>query len=89
MEASISHPSAALFLVGAVVVAGLFIKNRSEALGVPAVVGYILVGLVLSIGDGWGGYLSDTTRAAFAFLADIGIVVLLFRVGVETDLRQL
>jgi CPA2 family monovalent cation:H+ antiporter-2 len=57
----------------------------SRRLGLPAVLGYLLVGLV--VGPFTPGYVAD--RHQIQVLADVGVVLLLFEVGIELDLRAL
>jgi CPA2 family monovalent cation:H+ antiporter-2 len=57
----------------------------ARALTLPAVVGYLAVGLAIS--PFTPGYVAD--RAQLAFLADIGVVLLLFEVGIEIDIIRL
>ncbi len=73
-------------LVAAKLAAELF-----ERLGQPAVLGELVAGMVLGasalrvIPTG----LDDSLTAVFHLLADVGVVVLLFEIGLETDLRAL
>lgn len=53
--------------------------------GLPAVVGYLLVGLL--VGPFTPGYVAD--KHQIQVLADVGVVLLLFEVGIELDLRSL
>lgn len=57
----------------------------SRALGFPAVLGYLIVGLF--VGPFTPGYVAD--RRQIQVLADVGVVLLLFEVGIELDLRAL
>lgn len=57
----------------------------SRRIGLPAVVGYLLAGLAVS--PFTPGYVADSEQ--IALLADIGVVILLFEVGIEVDLRHL
>ena len=61
--------------------AGLF----SRRLGFPAVVGYLAVGLAVS--PFTPGYVAD--REQLRLLADLGVVILLFEVGIEIDILRL
>lgn len=65
-------------------VAGLVGASARRA-GFPAVVGYLAVGLV--VGPFTPGYVAD--RHQIEVLADVGVVLLLFEVGIELDLRSL
>jgi len=57
----------------------------ARAVSLPAVVGYLAVGLAIS--PFTPGYVAD--RESLAFLADIGVVLLLFEVGIEIDVGRL
>ena len=56
----------------------------SRRVGLPAVVGYLFVGLLVS--PFTPGYVAS--RDQIALLADIGVVLLLFEVGIELDLKR-
>lgn len=56
----------------------------ARRLGLPAVVGYLVVGVLVS--PFTPGYVAD--REQMAVLADVGVVLLLFEVGIEVDLRR-
>lgn len=56
----------------------------ARALSLPAVVGYLAVGLAIS--PFTPGYVAD--REQLAFLADVGVVLLLFEVGIEIDVGR-
>jgi CPA2 family monovalent cation:H+ antiporter-2 len=53
--------------------------------GLPAIAGYLLVGLLVS--PFTPGYVAD--RESLGLLADIGVVLLLFEVGIEIDTARL
>ena len=57
----------------------------ARRLGLPAVVGYLAAGLAIS--PFTPGYVAD--RNQIQLLADIGVVLLLFEVGIEVDVRRL
>ena len=62
----------------ALAVAGGWLARR---FGLPAVIGYLAVGLVVS--PFTPGYVAD--RPQLQFLADVGVVLLLFEVGIEIN----
>jgi CPA2 family monovalent cation:H+ antiporter-2 len=57
----------------------------ARRIGLPAVVGYLLVGLAVS--PFTPGYVAD--RQELQLLADLGVVLLLFEVGIEIDIGRL
>lgn len=69
--------------VALLVAAGLGWAARG--VGLPAVVGYLVAGLAIS--PFTPGYVAD--RHQIELLADIGVVLLLFEVGIEVDPRRL
>jgi CPA2 family monovalent cation:H+ antiporter-2 len=57
----------------------------ARKLGLPSVIGYLLTGLLVS--PFTPGFVADNNQ--LALLADIGVVLLLFEVGIEIDLRRI
>jgi len=78
-----------LAVLGAVLVAGTMAKSLLRRFDVPALVGYLLLGLVLGTVDRGVLHLPDEAHRALRLLGDLGVVCLLFRVGLESDLRIL
>jgi monovalent cation:H+ antiporter-2, CPA2 family len=79
-------PDAAPVLeIGLVLLVAGLVGIVARRLGLPAVVGYLAVGL--AVGPFTPGYVAD--RRQIEVLADVGVVLLLFEVGIELDLRSL
>lgn len=57
----------------------------ARRLGAPAVVGYLITGLLVS--PFTPGYVADSKQ--LTLLADIGVILLLFEVGIEVDIRRI
>src|SRR2546430_4264648 len=71
--------------------AGKFAGEAFERLGQPAVMGELLAGIALG-----AGFLkvipigaADPLTPVFQLLAQVGVVVLLFEIGLETDLKAM
>jgi Kef-type K+ transport system membrane component KefB len=77
------------FMIGALVFLSLVVRNLFEKVHVPALVGYIVLGIALGLIDERTQLLGETGRTVLDVLGSIGIVALLFRVGVESDLGGL
>ena len=77
--------SPGIFELGLVLLLAALAGWVARALQLPAVVGYLAVGLALS--PFTPGYVADRTQ--LSFLADVGVVLLLFEVGIEIDLARL
>lgn len=80
MENAVPVLEIGLVLLGAAL-AGVLARRA----GLPAVVGYLAVGL--SVGPFTPGFVAD--REQLETLANVGVVLLLFEVGIELDLRAL
>ncbi len=80
-----------LFVLAIMLAAGKLSGELFERFGQPAVVGELIAGVIL------GGSLlgviplspEDPLSGIIALLAEIGVLVLLFEIGLETDLRQM
>ena len=71
----------AIFEIGLVLLLAVTAGWLARRLGLPAVLGYLVVGLVVS--PFTPGYVAD--RQQLQLLADVGVVLLLFEVGIEID----
>jgi monovalent cation:H+ antiporter-2, CPA2 family len=71
----------AIFEIGLVLLLAVAAGWLARRLGLSAVIGYIVVGLAVS--PFTPGYAADRSR--LQLLADIGVVLLLFEVGIEID----
>jgi len=62
-----------------------------ERIGQPSVLGELCAGIVLGnlVIFGYGGAEPLKTNATIAALADLGVIILLFEVGLESDLREM
>jgi CPA2 family monovalent cation:H+ antiporter-2 len=71
--------------VGAILLAAAGAGWIARRLSLPAIVGYLAVGLAVS--PFTPGYVAD--RGQVSLFAEVGAVLLLFEVGIEVDLREL
>jgi Kef-type K+ transport system membrane component KefB len=87
----VNHPVAALLLVvAAILITAKLFGEVAERLGVPAVLGELVAGLIL--GPGLLGVIpasGEPGAEVVSFLAELGVILLLFEVGLETDLKQM
>lgn len=75
-----------LFILVSILVAAKLIGELAEKIGQPAVLGELAAGVLLG-GSVLG--LVDPTLEAVHLMAEIGVVLLLFQIGLETDLKRL
>lgn len=78
-----------VLLVGTTIVLAIVVKAGSERIGMPPLVGYLLLGFVLQLLDIRGFLTSRAVLEVYSFLAELGIISLLFRVGLECNLAGL
>lgn len=71
--------------VGAVLLVAATSGLIARKVGLPAIVGYLLAGVLVS--PFTPGFVPDSNQ--IMILADIGVVLLLFEVGIEIDLRRI
>ena len=60
-----------------------------ERIGVPALIGYILIGLLISVTNQQWSFVTTSLNNTLAVLAQLGVVALLFRVGLKSHTQAL
>lgn len=83
--ASVVETAPLVLNVGAVLLVAATSGLAARKVGLPAIVGYLATGLLVS--PFTPGFVADSNQ--IALLADIGVVLLLFEVGIEIDLRRI
>jgi CPA2 family monovalent cation:H+ antiporter-2 len=83
--ASIVDTAPLVLNVGVVLTAAATMGFAARKLGLPSIIGYLVTGLLVS--PFTPGFVADNNQ--LALLADIGVVLLLFEVGIELDLRKI
>ncbi len=71
--------------LGVVLMVAATMGFAARKLGLPSVIGYLVTGLLVS--PFTPGFVADNNQ--LSLLADIGVVLLLFEVGIEMDLRRI
>ena len=83
--ASIVETAPLVLNIGVVLGAAVTMGFAARKVGLPSVIGFLATGLLVS--PFTPGFVADNNQ--LALLADIGIVLLLFEVGIELDLRKI
>jgi Kef-type K+ transport system membrane component KefB len=78
-----------LITLGTLIVLAPIIKSLSVNLRIPALVGYIAIGFLVSVLDRQWSFLTPASDSVLSFMAQLGIVALLFRVGLRSHARIL
>lgn len=88
MNSEAEH-AAVLLVTGTLIALSLLINRGLRKTAVPPIVGYLLLGVLLRVAGDATNLLTEDVTTELGFLADIGVVALLFRVGLESDLAGL
>ena len=75
------HTAPAVLELGLLLLLAALAGGAARRVGLPAVIGYLVVGVIVS--PFTPGYVAD--RDQLAILADVGVVLLLFEVGIEIN----
>jgi len=78
-----------VFVVGMLLVADRLLNALLRRTAVPSVVVHLGLGFVLALAEWRDGWLGERGAAVVDFLGSVGIVFLLFRVGLESNVRKL
>jgi len=78
-----------LIIMGILVIASGVVEAALRRVNVPPLVGYLLLGLSLSIVDAHWHLLSRSAHRILDFLADFGVIAILFRIGLDSHPRTL
>lgn len=78
-----------LIAFGALLIFIPAVKSTLERSGVPALVGFLLLGFITRLIDTYFPFITPEFQYSITFLAHIGIVALLFRVGLKSNIKGL
>jgi len=78
-----------LIVFGLMLIAIPVVKATLEKKGLPALIGFIGVGLLTRIIDHYFPFITSNLQQSITFLSHIGIVILLFQVGLKSNIKGL
>lgn len=78
-----------LITLGCLMILSPLVKSILDRVGIPALVGYIGLGFVIRILDHQWSFISTAFDNTFSTLAQLGVVALLFRVGLKSHTQAL
>lgn len=84
-----SNPALTVFIVGALTVGAMLLKSSLERIGLPSLIGFLALGLLIRSVDASLHLFMATDLSILMFLGKVGLVALLFRIGLESNLRGL
>ncbi|MFP4082139.1 MAG: cation:proton antiporter [Candidatus Aminicenantes bacterium] len=84
-----AHFPLLVLLLGGIIVLTIVIRSGLKKAGIPSLIGFMVLGVLIRMADSRGNFLTKETQEIFEFLANIGVITLLFRVGLESNLKGL
>lgn len=83
------NAAAEIVIIGILVLSTTLANALLRRVGIPSLVGYILIGVALHATDQQFGFMTGQLDHVLEFLAKMGLVALLFRVGIESRPKAL
>jgi Kef-type K+ transport system membrane component KefB len=84
-----AHPAVTVFIVGTLTVTAMLVKAGLKRIGLPALIGFLAVGLLIRSLDNALTIFNAVDFGLLLFLGKVGLVTLLFRVGLESNIQGL
>jgi len=81
--------SSIVLLVGIVIIISILSKELLGRIGLPPMAGYIVIGIGIRALDSHLHLLGEQGHGIFEFLADVGVITLLFHIGLESKVHKL
>jgi len=78
-----------ILVLGGIILLTILVGAGLKRIGVPSLIGFMILGFLLRVADSHWAFLSEEAIGIFDFLATVGIIFLLFRVGLESNLPGL
>jgi Na+:H+ antiporter len=78
-----------VLMIGSLVVVSMLIKSAFSLIKMPPLIGYLGLGIVLKVLDTTYSVFPNESHGVLKFLAQIGLITLLFHVGVNSDIKGL
>ncbi len=76
-------------MLGIILIAAFLIKEFLSRLKLPVLIGYITIGMILRSIDHFFDLFDHDTENIIHFLAELGVIILLFHIGLESKLHKL
>ncbi|MBD3234465.1 MAG: cation:proton antiporter [candidate division Zixibacteria bacterium] len=87
-ELDINFPLVIL-LIGAIIIAIHLVKAGIKRIGIPSMVGFMLLGFLIRLSDTQWNFVTPGLEEILLFMAKIGVITLLFRIGLGSNLKGL
>jgi Kef-type K+ transport system membrane component KefB len=84
-----SNLSLLILILGFTILITILMRTGLGRISMPPLVGFIVLGIIIRTADSRWGFMTQEFNDTFSILANIGIIFLLFRVGLESNLGGL
>lgn len=81
--------SVLVLLLGCLIIVSLLAKIGLERFSLPPVLGYLVIGGFLAVINEHVPLLNESGETVLSFLSAIGVIILIFKVGIESDMHAL
>ncbi len=78
-----------ILIFGLIIILTMLIRRGSKSIKLPSLVGFLLLGFALKLTNGQYHFMTHSFKSIFEFLAKLGVIVLLFKIGLESDIKGL
>lgn len=78
-----------IFSTGVAIFLIIFLKSIMTRVGLPSMIGYILLGFTIRLANNYYAFITPAAEELLVYLSKAGVVILLFRVGLDSDLPGL
>ena len=84
-----------LFPIALILVLSKLLTMGARKIGLPQVIGMLLTGVIIGamtfipMPDGWNIISNDSAMVGIQVIAEIGVVLIMFSAGLETDIKQI
>jgi Kef-type K+ transport system membrane component KefB len=78
-----------ILILGGILVITNLMRGGLKRVMMPSLAGFIVLGIIIRMVDSKAGFLTGEFLGVFDFLAEVGVIFLLFRVGLESNLSGL
>jgi Kef-type K+ transport system membrane component KefB len=84
-----ANPVVTLSMIGALTIVAMLAKSGLARVGLPSLIGFLVLGLLIRVADDRWGLFIQADMEILVFFGKVGLVTLLFRVGLESHLAGL
>ncbi|MBT6441760.1 MAG: cation:proton antiporter [Alphaproteobacteria bacterium] len=83
------HLTISVLAFGVVIIAAIVTRNALRRIGVPPLVGFVVIGLLIGLCDHFWPFMDRQIGYSLHLLGELGLFALLFRVGLDSNLPGL